>query len=203
MNLNHTLRSLVLGMPKMLRGRPGERAGEERLIQHRLALSRVAPLVVMSPAFVKGSHIPVAYTADGAGLSPPLRWGAGPPGTRSWVVWMEDPDAPTPPALHPLARRGSLLRAGFAPRGHSRAGRGCGSARPQQPLARGVHRVRSPPGRPPPPLPPPGAGTRPELGSRTGLWPPGALPGHARSRARLWRDGRGLLAPRVKPPPQG
>jgi Raf kinase inhibitor-like YbhB/YbcL family protein len=101
MNLNHTLRSLVLGMPKMLRGRPGERAGEERLAQHRLDLSGVAPLVVMSPAFVKGRDIPVHYTADGVGLSPPLRWGAGPAGTRSWVVWMEDPDAPTPePFVH-------------------------------------------------------------------------------------------------------
>ncbi|SEL90940.1 hypothetical protein SAMN05444354_109272 [Stigmatella aurantiaca] len=101
MNLNHTLRSLVLGMPKMLRGRPGERAGEARLAQHRLGLSRVAPLVVMSPAFVKGGRIPLPYTEDGGGLSPPLRWGAGPEGTRSFVVWMEDPDAPTPePFVH-------------------------------------------------------------------------------------------------------
>jgi Raf kinase inhibitor-like YbhB/YbcL family protein len=101
MNLNHTLRSLVLGMPKMLRGRPGERAGEARLAQHRLGLSHVAPLVVMSPAFVKGGFIPVPYTEDGGGLSPPIRWGAGPEGTRSFVVWMEDPDAPTPaPFVH-------------------------------------------------------------------------------------------------------
>jgi Raf kinase inhibitor-like YbhB/YbcL family protein len=101
MNLNHTFRSLVLGMPKMLRGRPGERAGEARLAQHRLELHRAAPLVVMSPAFAKGGRIPARYTADGEVLSPPLRWGAGPAGTRSWVVWMEDPDAPTPaPFVH-------------------------------------------------------------------------------------------------------
>lgn len=101
MNLNHTLRSLVLGMPRMLRGRPGERAGEERLARHRLDLRQAAPLVVLSPAFAKGRDIPTSYTADGEGLSPPLRWGAGPEGTRSWVIWMEDPDAPTPePFVH-------------------------------------------------------------------------------------------------------
>lgn len=101
MDLNHTLRSLVLGMPRMLHGRPGERAGEERLARHRLRLSGAAPLKVMSPAFVQGGVIPVRFTVDGAGLSPPLRWGPGPADTRSWVLWMEDPDAPTPePFIH-------------------------------------------------------------------------------------------------------
>lgn len=101
MNLNHTLRSLFLGMPRVLRGRPGERAGEERLARYRLDLGQVAPLRVMSPAFVNGHLIPEHYTPDGAGVSPPLRWGAGPSGTRSWVVCVEDPDAPTPePFVH-------------------------------------------------------------------------------------------------------
>ena len=101
MDLNHTWRSLVLGMPRMLRGRPGERAGVQRLARYRLGLEHVVPLVVMSPAFARGRFIPRRYTADGLSLSPPLRWGAGPAGTRSYVVWLEDPDAPTPePFVH-------------------------------------------------------------------------------------------------------
>ncbi len=49
---------------------------------------------VRSPAFIAGGDIPVRYTCDGEDLSPPLEWGGEPPGTRSFLVVCDDPDAP-------------------------------------------------------------------------------------------------------------
>jgi Raf kinase inhibitor-like YbhB/YbcL family protein len=48
-----------------------------------------------SPAFEDGSTIPRKYTRDGENRSPPLEWSGAPPGTRSFLVVMEDPDAPS------------------------------------------------------------------------------------------------------------
>jgi Raf kinase inhibitor-like YbhB/YbcL family protein len=47
-----------------------------------------------SPVVTDGGAIPVRYTGDGENLSPPLRWSDPPPGTRSFVLVVEDPDAP-------------------------------------------------------------------------------------------------------------
>lgn len=47
-----------------------------------------------SSAFTDGATIPTKYTCDGKDLSPPLRWDLAPPGTRSFVVLCDDPDAP-------------------------------------------------------------------------------------------------------------
>jgi Raf kinase inhibitor-like YbhB/YbcL family protein len=47
-----------------------------------------------SSAFQDGATIPRQYTGDGRDLSPPLRWGNGPEGTRSLTLICEDPDAP-------------------------------------------------------------------------------------------------------------
>ena len=47
-----------------------------------------------SPAFRNGEMIPRKYTADGENLSPPLVWTDAPGGTRSFVLIVEDPDAP-------------------------------------------------------------------------------------------------------------
>jgi Raf kinase inhibitor-like YbhB/YbcL family protein len=52
------------------------------------------PLMLMSPAFAPGAQIPTEYTCDGADVSPPLSWSGVPPGTRSLVLVVEDPDAP-------------------------------------------------------------------------------------------------------------
>ncbi len=48
-----------------------------------------ATLKVTSPAFAPGGKIPVEYTGDGEGVSPPLAWTAGPSGTRCYAleVW--------------------------------------------------------------------------------------------------------------------
>ncbi len=46
-----------------------------------------------SPAFIEGGAIPRDYTCDGADRSPPLRW-TGAPSAASYVLIMDDPDAP-------------------------------------------------------------------------------------------------------------
>ena len=47
-----------------------------------------------SPAFTASSSIPAKYTADGPDLSPPLQWTAPPGTTKSFVLIVDDPDAP-------------------------------------------------------------------------------------------------------------
>ena len=51
-------------------------------------------LIVTSPAIGADGYLPVEFTCDGAGASPPLEWQAGPPGTKSYAVtlWHEAPD---------------------------------------------------------------------------------------------------------------
>jgi Raf kinase inhibitor-like YbhB/YbcL family protein len=53
------------------------------------------PLILTSPAIPPSTQIPPQYTCDGADLSPPLAWSGMPEGTRSLVVVVEDPDAPS------------------------------------------------------------------------------------------------------------
>lgn len=53
-------------------------------------------LHVSSPSFRHGSAIPIEHTADGADVPPDLAWSAPPPGTQSFALVVEDPDAPDP-----------------------------------------------------------------------------------------------------------
>lgn len=53
------------------------------------------PLMPASSAFAPGGQIPTEYTCDGADISPPLSWSGVPPGTRSLILVVEDPDAPS------------------------------------------------------------------------------------------------------------
>jgi Raf kinase inhibitor-like YbhB/YbcL family protein len=53
------------------------------------------PLTITSPAFRDGEVIPTRYTRDGENLSPPLQWRDAPPETKSYVLMVEDPDAPS------------------------------------------------------------------------------------------------------------
>ncbi|EIM30159.1 YbhB/YbcL family Raf kinase inhibitor-like protein [Microvirga lotononidis] len=52
-------------------------------------------LTITSPAFRDGEVIPIRHTRDGENLSPPLAWRDAPPETRSYVLIVEDPDAPS------------------------------------------------------------------------------------------------------------
>ncbi|MBP1092648.1 Raf kinase inhibitor-like YbhB/YbcL family protein [Bradyrhizobium diazoefficiens] len=49
---------------------------------------------LLSDAFADGAAIPRRFTCDGDNLSPPLKWSDPPPGTRSYVLLCDDPDAP-------------------------------------------------------------------------------------------------------------
>ncbi len=49
---------------------------------------------IRSSAFMNDTYIPRKYTCDGDDISPDLYWGDFPPGTQSFVIIMEDPDAP-------------------------------------------------------------------------------------------------------------
>ena len=53
------------------------------------------PLMLASPAIPPGGEIPVQYTCDGTDISPPLSWSGVPEGTRSLVLLVEDPGAPS------------------------------------------------------------------------------------------------------------
>jgi Raf kinase inhibitor-like YbhB/YbcL family protein len=51
--------------------------------------------VLSSPDFSDGQMIPAKYTCDGENLSPPLQWSGALAATRSFVLIIEDPDAPS------------------------------------------------------------------------------------------------------------
>ncbi|MFL6720549.1 MAG: YbhB/YbcL family Raf kinase inhibitor-like protein [Sphingomonas sp.] len=52
-------------------------------------------LSLTSTAFADGQAIPAQYTCDGAGQSPPLKWGEPPQRTKSFALVVDDPDAPS------------------------------------------------------------------------------------------------------------
>ena len=55
----------------------------------------LAKLDLTSDAFQNGQPIPVQYTCDGANQTPMLHWGEPPPGTKSFALVIDDPDAPS------------------------------------------------------------------------------------------------------------
>lgn len=57
-------------------------------------------MVLRSPEFSDGQEIPKAFTCDGRGTSPPLRWSAPPKGTRSVALMVTDPNAPGGTFVH-------------------------------------------------------------------------------------------------------
>lgn len=55
-------------------------------------------LTLGSSAFRADTSIPKPYTCEGEDISPPLHWSGTPPGTMSYALIMDDPDAPDPAA---------------------------------------------------------------------------------------------------------
>lgn len=61
-------------------------------------------LHVTSSVIPASGELPVDYSAYGRNISPPIGWTVGPPGTGSYAVIVEDPDAHgATPAVHWLA----------------------------------------------------------------------------------------------------
>jgi Raf kinase inhibitor-like YbhB/YbcL family protein len=54
--------------------------------------------VLTSAAFADNGAIPKRYTCEDADVSPPLNWSDAPPGTKSFALIVDDPDAPDPRA---------------------------------------------------------------------------------------------------------
>jgi Raf kinase inhibitor-like YbhB/YbcL family protein len=82
----------------------GVRAGGSKLVIVQPELGGdFATIALSSPAFANRARLPERFTADGAGVSPPLVWGEVPEGTRSLALIVEDPDAPAPhPFVHAI-----------------------------------------------------------------------------------------------------
>lgn len=53
-----------------------------------------------SNAFQDGAAIPSVYTCDGKNISPPLAWQGAPAKTASYVLILDDPDAPAGDWVH-------------------------------------------------------------------------------------------------------
>lgn len=80
------------------------RAGSDRLLLVGEAGDAPEILTVSSPAFGNGDRIPVRFTADGEGVSPPLAWSGLPADTAQVLVVCEDPDIAAPqPFVHLIA----------------------------------------------------------------------------------------------------
>ncbi|MGH7950586.1 MAG: YbhB/YbcL family Raf kinase inhibitor-like protein [Limisphaerales bacterium] len=61
----------------------------------KFAKESVMNIEITSAAFSEGGLIPQKYTCQGDDISPPLKWAAAPPNTKSFTLICEDPDAPT------------------------------------------------------------------------------------------------------------
>lgn len=64
------------------------------LADQRQARGRAMVFELKSSAFQKDQPIPRKYTCDGLDVSVPLRWTDPPPGTKSFALIADDPDAP-------------------------------------------------------------------------------------------------------------
>jgi Raf kinase inhibitor-like YbhB/YbcL family protein len=79
-----------------------QRAGIEKILFNAEPPGAKLGLIeVTSPAFAPDSPLPQRYTADGSGVSPPLRWRNVPANAVTLALIVEDADSPTPePLVH-------------------------------------------------------------------------------------------------------
>jgi Raf kinase inhibitor-like YbhB/YbcL family protein len=95
------LENLPAGIGRILRG---ARPGMTELAINDDALAEVPETIALtSPAFADGDALPVRFTADGGGVSPPLAWRSIPDGAAEVALLIEDADSPTPyPLVHAI-----------------------------------------------------------------------------------------------------
>jgi Raf kinase inhibitor-like YbhB/YbcL family protein len=105
MSFGDTVRSVTQGMPALITGgKPGYRAGDDKLAWTNPNLAASGELRVTSNQFENNSPIPASYSADSGKVSPPITWSGTPGQAKSIAIVVEDPDAPTPnPFVHWLA----------------------------------------------------------------------------------------------------
>jgi len=77
---------LSLAVAALLGALPSPRAAAEGKMQ------------ITSTAFTMNGSIPAKHTCEGADVSPALAWSGAPAGTKSFVLVVDDPDAPDPAA---------------------------------------------------------------------------------------------------------
>jgi Raf kinase inhibitor-like YbhB/YbcL family protein len=82
-----TVRATDLGLESVRHERPD--------ITSPLQETTAMTFRISSPAFADGQRIPTRHTADGDDISPPLDWADAPPGVKSFMLVVEDPDAPS------------------------------------------------------------------------------------------------------------
>jgi Raf kinase inhibitor-like YbhB/YbcL family protein len=89
-----------------------------------LVLGAEQAFQLRSEGFDPGGAIPALYTCEGDDASPPLAWSHPPAGTKSFVLIVDDPDAPDPKAprrtwvhwvLYDLPSSARSLSAGASP----------------------------------------------------------------------------------------
>jgi Raf kinase inhibitor-like YbhB/YbcL family protein len=80
------------------------RAGIEKILFHAdRRPEETGRIEITSAAFAPGAALPVRFTADGEGVSPPLSWRGVPAATSVLAVIVEDADSPTPePLVHAI-----------------------------------------------------------------------------------------------------
>lgn len=117
------------------------------------ALPGVGILTIESAAFPAGGRMPARYTADGEGISPPLKWSGVPAEAKGLVLLVEDPDAPRPePFLHWMAYHIDPASLGLPEDVPGPGHPGIPARMHQGPNTQGAYRYT-------PPAPPPGSGT--------------------------------------------
>ena len=139
--LGNLMRSMRAGADKLVITQPRLRVGD-----HKLALS--------SPAFGDHARLPERFTADGAGVSPPLVWSGPPQGAAGFCLVVEDADAPAPsPLVHAVVWGLPASERRLAEGAIARDGKGAGDGRdvgrhsffgegwlpPDPPTGHGVH----------------------------------------------------------------
>jgi len=132
-----------------------QRAGLEQTVFYRLRPgTEMTSIAVRSSAFDATQSIPVRYTLDGSGVSPPLEWRGIPASASSVAVIVEDADSPTPhPLVHAIVvnldpRESSLIEGALNSPDHSGVGLDTGLNSylshawlpPDPPPGHGVHR---------------------------------------------------------------
>jgi Raf kinase inhibitor-like YbhB/YbcL family protein len=89
-------------------------------------VKKTARLKVSSQAFAFNARLPIEFTADGEGISPPLTWDAAPAEAALIAIIVEDADSPTPhPLVHAIVvnipRTQTSLALGALTKGHQAA----------------------------------------------------------------------------------